>query len=141
MTTYHGSCYCGAVRFTAEGDLSAGTSRCNCSFCRKMRYWEMPLPDPAGLHVLSGAEALAETPLRPAADGAEPMDLHHVFCARCGTRLWTTGTIPELGGAVAMVSVAALDDVPVKALVAAPVRTMNGAADDWFNPAPEARHL
>ena len=51
------------------------------------------------------------------------------------------GTIAEMGGAVAMVSVAALDDVPVKALVAAPVRTMNGAADDWFNPAPEARHL
>ena len=60
----NGGCHCGAVRFTAEGDLSAGTSRCNCAFCRKMRYWEMPLPDPAGLHVLSGAEALAADALR-----------------------------------------------------------------------------
>ena len=49
MKTYHGSCFCGAVAFEADGDLADGTMRCNCRFCRKMRYWEMLLPDPDGL--------------------------------------------------------------------------------------------
>ncbi|MFD2815518.1 GFA family protein [Paracoccus aerius] len=46
MKTYQGSCFCGAVAFEADGDLADGTMRCNCRFCRKMRYWEMLLPDP-----------------------------------------------------------------------------------------------
>ena len=69
MTTYHGSCFCGAVAFEADGDLSQGTMRCNCSFCRKMRYWEMRLPDPDGFRLIKGAEFLAETP-RSSDDGS-----------------------------------------------------------------------
>lgn len=137
MTTYHGSCFCGAVAFEAEGDLAQGTGRCNCGFCRKMRYWEMRLPDPDGFRLLRGAEALAETP-RSQDDG---LDMHHRFCGRCGTRLWTEGNIPELGGRFVMVCVNALDDIPEADLVAAPVSFANGAQDDWWNPAPETRHL
>ena len=137
MTSLHGSCFCGAVAFRAEGDLSQGTMRCNCRFCRKMRYWEMRLPEPASLHLIRGADALAETP-RSQDDG---LDMHHRFCARCGTRLWTEGNLPELGGRFVMVCVGALDDIPEADLVAAPVSFANGAQDDWWNPAPETRHL
>ena len=134
---YRGACFCGAVAFQAEGDLTQGTMRCNCRFCRKMRYWEMHLPDPAGFRLVRGAEALAETPRA----GGDAMDAHHMFCARCGTRLWTEGNIPELGGRFVMVCVNALDDIPEADLVAAPVSFANGAQDDWWNPAPETRHL
>lgn len=137
MTTYQGSCFCGGVRFEAEGDLAEGTMRCNCSFCRKMRYWEMRLPDPAGFRLLQGADLLAETPRRQA-DGLE---MHHWFCGRCGTRLWTRGDIAEMGGAFVQVCVNALDNVSEADLVAAPIHYADGAHDNWWNPAPESRYL
>ncbi|WP_295046379.1 GFA family protein [uncultured Paracoccus sp.] len=137
MKTYHGSCFCGGVAFQADGDLAEGTMRCNCRFCRKMRYWEMRLPDADGLRILRGADLLAETP-RTGDDG---MDMHHVFCSRCGTRLWTQGNIEELGGRFTAVFIPALDDVPEADLIAAPLFYADGAQDNWWNPAPETRHL
>lgn len=137
MKTYHGSCFCGAVRFEADGDLSDGTMRCNCRFCRKMRYWETRLPHPGGLRVIAGEDHLAQTP-RSENDG---LDMHHWFCGRCGTRLWTEGNIAEMGGRFAQVVVSALDDASEAELIAAPIHWADGANDNWWNPAPETRHL
>lgn len=137
MKTYHGSCFCGAVRFEADGDLALGTLRCNCRFCRKMRYWEMRLPDPDGFRLLQGAEHVAVT---PPSSGAG-LDIRSSFCTRCGTRLWTEGDIAEMGGRFMQVFVPALDDATEAELIAAPIYWADGAHDNWWNPAPETRHL
>ncbi|WBU63135.1 GFA family protein [Paracoccus aerodenitrificans] len=137
MTTYHGSCFCGAVAFEAGGDLSDGTLRCNCRFCRKMRYWDMRLPDPAKFRVTRGREFLSETPRQKNAR----IEIHHFFCAKCGTRMWTEGDAPEMGGRFLQVCVAALDDAPEDELIAAPVFFADGANDAWWEPAAEIRHL
>ena len=137
MKTYHGSCFCGAVRFEADGDLADGTIRCNCSFCRKMRYWEMRLPDPDGFRLLEGRQHLAETPRSQQAG----LDLHNWFCQRCGTRLWTDGNIAEMGGRFVQVVIAALDDATEAELIAAPIHWADGANDLWWEPARETRHL
>ena len=39
ISTYNGGCHCGGLRFEAELDLSAGTIKCNCSYCVKSRFW------------------------------------------------------------------------------------------------------
>lgn len=101
--------------------------RCNCRFCRKMRYWEMRLPDPDGFRVTQGAQHVAQTP-RAQDDGVQ---MHHRFCARCGTRLWTDGDIAEMGGRFVMVCVNALDGIPEAELIAAPVHYADGAQDNW----------
>ena len=138
MKTYHGSCFCWAVLFRADGDLALGTMRCNCTFCRKMRYWEMRLPDPAGFRVLKGDALLSITP--PGRQGDDPAVMQHYFCSRCGMRLWTYGDLPELGGEFRAIFVPALN-ASEEELIAAPVTIVDGAHDNWWEPAPETRHL
>ena len=57
IQTVSGSCHCGAVRFEADIDLTQPTYRCNCSVCRRNRFWPaIVMPD--RFRLLAGADAL-----------------------------------------------------------------------------------
>lgn len=132
MTVHHGSCHCGAVRYEAEIDLARGTVKCNCSICSKMRFWGAVVA-PSAFRLLAGADKLREYRFHTRRDG------HH-FCGACGINVFSTGVMASSGPFVA-VTVASLDDLPVEALLAAPVRYIDGRNDNWVTPPDEIRHL
>ena len=131
---YRGSCHCGKVRFEADLDLAAGTGKCNCSYCWKVRNWTITIK-PDAFRLLSDKASASEYDFR------EGSQNHHVFCKHCGVRVYTYGYVEQIGGDYVSVSLAALDDLPPAELVAAPVRFMNGRDDDWFSAPAETRHL
>lgn len=131
--TYRGSCHCGAVRFECELDLAAGTSKCNCSICRKGRFWKAIVPA-AEFRLEQGREALAEYKFGGGS-------IRHLFCARCGVKPFGQGYLEELGGEFYAVNIACLDDAADGELAAAPVRYEDGANNDWDSTPGETRHL
>lgn len=133
LKTYRGSCHCGAVRFEADVDLAQGTTRCNCSICRKSRYWGTVI-QPEAFRLLSGEEQLSDYQF-----GSRQG--HNLFCKSCGLRSFGRGNVPELGGAFVSINVACLDDVSDEELVALPVRYLNGRDYDWMNEPKETRYL
>lgn len=131
---HHGSCHCGEVAYEAEFDLAEGTTRCNCTFCRKTRNWAVRA-DPVSFHVTRGA------PMAYGQVGDRPYGAASYFCPTCGVRVFSRGNIPEMGGEFVTVAVATLDDADEADLIAAPVTWCDGLHDNWWVPPAEVRHL
>lgn len=129
MSIFHGSCHCDAVRYEADIDLAAGTVKCNCSICIKLRFWAFVIA-PTAFRLLQGHETLRDYRFGAQRDG-------HAFCSVCGVHVFTT----VAAGPFVAVTVASLDNLPVDALMAAPVRYIDGLNDNWDTAPAEVRHL
>mgnify|MGYP000950019988 CR=1 FL=1 len=131
--TYRGSCHCRRVTFEVALDLSAGTSKCNCTFCWKRRWWGAKAA-PEDFTLLTGADALRRYP-------ESPSTMPRGFCASCGVAAFTTGEAADWNdGAYVAIQVACLDDLPPEELIRAPVTFLDGRSDAWGTP-DETRHL
>lgn len=75
MTTYRGSCHCGAVTFEFDGTLDALTT-CTCSLCARRNALMHALPE-ADLRITGGRDSL--TRYQFGTGTAE-----HFFCRTCG---------------------------------------------------------
>jgi hypothetical protein len=83
-TSYTGSCHCGAVRYTAEVDLSQPVIVCNCSMCG--RSGTMLAFVPADKFTLEhGSDALTDYLFNKER-------IHHLFCKVCGIKSFARGT-------------------------------------------------
>ena len=130
-SAHQGGCHCGAVRFEVELDLSAGTAKCNCSYCAKARFW-LARVEPGDIRV--SGEATEYRGRNPVA--------RHFFCPRCGIHVYDHVDMPNmLGRPYVNVSVACLDNLDVDELVASPVRYGDGLNNAWGSTPRETRHL
>ncbi|MEM7268664.1 MAG: GFA family protein, partial [Pseudomonadota bacterium] len=87
---YSGGCHCGRLRFDARLDLSAGTYRCNCTYCRKMRVWIARAAENDFVYTVGG-DSVATYRVRE--DGFATFH----FCDHCGVRIGTAVSHPQYG--------------------------------------------
>lgn len=131
--TYHGSCHCKAITFTATFNPSDGTGKCNCRLCWKQRMWKTDRISSDNFVLNSAPGALGEF-------ASQHGGTHH-FCTLCGISTHTHIVRPDVGDDYVMIQVATFDDLPVEELLAAPLRIVDGFHDEWTNAPTEVRHL
>lgn len=132
MKTYHGSCHCGAVTFEAELDLTQSTYRCNCSICRRTRFWPA-IAKPDGFRLLTGETDLTKYVFNTRKN-------HHYFCKHCGVRAFGIGNDTPVGKMVG-INVMCLEGVSDEDLSKVPITYVDGLHDNWQSPPAFCSHL
>lgn len=127
LKTFHGSCHCGVVQFEADLDLTQSTYRCNCSICRRTRFWPAVAKEDA-FRLLAGESELTQYLFNTKKN-------QHYFCKHCGVRAFGVGTKTPIGKMYG-VNLGCLNDVTDQELSRAPITYVDGRSGAWQN-APE----
>ena len=120
LETYRGSCHCGAVRFEAELDLTQPSYRCNCSICRRNRFWPA-IARPEGFRILAGEDSLTEYLFNRRRN-------QHFFCRRCGVRPFGIGNDTPIGKMIG-VNIGCLEGLDEETLSRIPIVYVDGLND------------
>ncbi len=123
--TYQGSCHCGAVRFEADLDLTQSTYRCNCSICRRTRFWAAVARED-GFRLKSGADDLTLYLFNSRKN-------QHYFCRHCGVRAFGIGTETPIGKMYG-VNLGCLEGVSEEELSRVPITYVDGRGDQQGAP-------
>lgn len=78
MTTIHGGCHCGAVRYRAEVLEPISAKRCNCSICAACGFVHVIVPA-RDFTLLSEPDAISEYRFNTGV-------ARHLFCKHCGIK-------------------------------------------------------
>lgn len=124
--TYTGSCHCGSVRFEADLDLAQSSYRCNCSICRRTRFWAA-VARAEDFRLLAGEGALTEYLFNTRRN-------QHFFCRTCGVRAFGVGNDTPVGKMVG-VNIGCLEGVSEEELARIPITCVDGMHDRGEPPA------
>lgn len=127
LKPYRASCHCGRVVIAVSLDLDQPSFRCNCSICRRTRFWPA-VARPEHFQLLSGEPALT----RYVFAGEKN---HHYFCSHCGVRVFGIGNDTPIGKMYG-INIGCLEDVSEETLSRIPIIYVDGMRDRW-NAAPE----
>ena len=132
LKTYQGSCHCGAVQFEADLDLTQSTYRCNCSICRRTRFWPAVARE-EGFRLLRGADDLTQYLFNTRKN-------QHYFCKHCGVRAFGIGTETPIGKMYG-INLGCLTEVSDEQLARLPITYVDGLHDKWQNVPAFFAHL
>ncbi len=132
LKTYTGSCHCGAVQFEADLDLTQSTFRCNCSICRRTRFWAAVAKEDA-FRLLKGSDQLTQYLFNTRKN-------QHYFCRHCGVRAFGIGTETPIGKMVG-VNLGCLTNVSEEELARIPITYVDGRSDQWQSAPAFFAHL
>lgn len=107
MALHHGSCHCGRIAFTVEGEIATAAD-CNCSLCRRRGGLLAFFPH-AAFHLETPEADVATYTFNTHA-------IRHHFCPVCGVAPYSEGMNPKTGAAMAVVNLRCLDDVELSTL-------------------------
>lgn len=126
IRTYSGSCHCGRVRFEADLDLAQPSFRCNCSICRRTRFWPA-VARPEQFRLLAGEGELTEYLFNTRKN-------QHFFCRHCGVRAFGVGNDTPVGKMIG-VNIGCLEGVGEEELAKIPIVRIDGMNDRMEAPA------
>ncbi|HEX2813146.1 MAG TPA: GFA family protein [Sphingopyxis sp.] len=84
---FDGSCHCGAVTYTVEGDIPTTAMSCNCSHCRRKGFLLSFVPIDQ-FRLTGGSDKLASYTFNK-------HNIDHQFCTDCGCQGFSVGTGPD----------------------------------------------
>jgi hypothetical protein len=122
LKTYRGTCHCGAVQFEADLDLTQPTYRCNCSICRRTRFWPAVARE-GGFRLLAGEGDLTKYLFNTRKN-------EHCFCRHCGVRAFGIGTETPIGRMYG-VNLGCIDALDEETLSRLPITYVDGRTDRW----------
>src|SRR6476661_8069453 len=106
-----GSCHCGAVRFTVQGEVDQAME-CNCSHCSRKGFLLWFVPRDA-FALSSGSGALTSYTFNKHV-------IEHQFCSNCGCQAFALGRKPD-GSEMAAINMRCLDDIDLDSIKRIPV--------------------
>jgi hypothetical protein len=132
QTKISGACHCGKVKIEADLDPAAGSGRCNCSICAKLRAWTI-ITKPHAVRLIAGEDELSSYEWGAKISARK-------FCKHCGVHVFSRGYLEEVGGDFCSVNVAILDLDPAE-LAAIPIRYCDGLHNNWMSPPAHISYL
>ncbi len=132
LQTYRATCHCGVVSIEAELDLEQPSYRCNCSICRRNRFWPAVATEDH-FRILSGADDLTKYVF-----GSKKN--HHFFCKHCGVRVFGVGNDTPIGKMYG-VNIGCLEGVSEAQRSKIPVTYVDGMHDRWGSAPEFTQHL
>ena len=106
-----GSCHCGAVKFTAQGQIDQAIE-CNCSHCSRKGFLLWFVPREAFV-LTEGADKLTTYTFNK-------HRIEHQFCSVCGCQAFGLGSMPN-GAKMTAINVRCLQDVELAEITRVPV--------------------
>lgn len=101
VSTQHGGCHCGAVRYSVELDPEAAAISCNCSMCGRAGTLLQFVPADK-FKLEQGEDHLTDYQFNKHL-------IHHLFCNTCGIKPFARGSGPK--GPTVAINVRTLDGI------------------------------